>query len=415
MKKRLFIRRPLLAILFALSVPASVHAEIDPLHNIEWLVPAELPVIDGSDATALFRSVLYSMLLSVDYFYAGTAIESLHGLPMIEGRKTIRIRYENMSKDHCDLLFSRMHASGTHNSFMGLIDGVADIIITDRDISLEEQEYADYKKVSLLKKPIAKDALIFISNTGNTVTGLSMDEIRKIYSGQITNWKEVGGADETIVPLVRSKHSALQGKFETAVMAGQALPGWEACDLGESYLPPYYWIRNIGPSIAFTTFFDWKVAVQTESTKAMAVDGIYPDYISIRDETYPLLTEIYAFIRSDAEENSMVYKLFDYLTSFEGQYIVSVSGYKPLTDIQPVAIRAADVAGGVDVTAVGGTVTVTAAAAISRISVADANGITEYDARPAGKSVSLKGLAPGVHILNIDLENGQAVRRKIML
>lgn len=116
-----------------------------------------------------------------------------------------------------------MHASGTHGSFMGLIDGTADIIITDRDISPEEQEYADYKKVSLLKKPIAKDALIFISNTGNTVTGLSMDEIRKIYSGQITNWKEVGGADETIIPLVRSRHSALQGKFETAVMAGQAL------------------------------------------------------------------------------------------------------------------------------------------------------------------------------------------------
>jgi phosphate transport system substrate-binding protein len=353
------------------------------------------------------------MLLSVDYFYAGTAIESLHGLPVTEGRRTVRIRYENMSKDHCDLLFSRMHASGTHGSFMGLIDGTADIIITDRDISLEEHEYVNYKKVSLLKKPIAKDALIFISNTENAVTGLSMDEIRKIYSGQITNWKEVGGADETIIPLVRSKHSALQGKFETAVMAGQALPEWGACDMGESYLPPYYWIRNIGPSIAFTTFFDWDVAVQTKSTKAMAVDGVYPDYISIRDATYPLLTEIYAFIRSDADENSMVYKLFDYLTSFEGQYIVSVSGYRPLTEIQPVAIHAADASGGVDVVAAGNTVT--AAAPIGRISVADANGITEYDARQAGKSISLKGLGPGVHILNIYLEGGHTVRRKIML
>ena len=88
-----------------------------------------------------------------------------------------------------------LQKSNTHGSFINLLDGKVEVIFTARSMSRDEMVYAEEKGVELIEKPIAKDALAFLVNPANTVEDLSTEQIQSIYTGEITNWSEVGGAD----------------------------------------------------------------------------------------------------------------------------------------------------------------------------------------------------------------------------
>jgi phosphate transport system substrate-binding protein len=83
------------------------------------------------------------------------------------------------------------------DAFDNLIDGAADVIFL-MDVSEDQRELAASYGLELKLEPIGFDALVFIVNSRNEVSGLTQDEVRKIYSGQITNWREVGGANASI-------------------------------------------------------------------------------------------------------------------------------------------------------------------------------------------------------------------------
>ena len=82
----------------------------------------------------------------------------------------------------------------------------------------DEKEYADEKGVTLIEKPIARDALAFMVNIKNPIDNLSIEQIQGIYTGDIVNWSEVGGWDCELHPYVRNRNSGSQEKFETMVM-----------------------------------------------------------------------------------------------------------------------------------------------------------------------------------------------------
>ena len=97
--------------------------------------------------------------------------------------------------------------SGTHGAYTNLIEGKCDVIIASRDISRNEKAAAESLGVELETAPLAIDALVFIVNPKNPVKNLTADQIRKIYTGEITNWKEVGGVDHAITPYIRNADS----------------------------------------------------------------------------------------------------------------------------------------------------------------------------------------------------------------
>lgn len=96
---------------------------------------------------------------------------------------------------------------------MNLIDGKVELVIAARAASRDENKYARDNNVALIEKPIAKDALTFMVNNSNPIECLSVEQIRKIYTGDITNWQEVGGEDMLITPYVRNRNSGSQEKI----------------------------------------------------------------------------------------------------------------------------------------------------------------------------------------------------------
>ncbi len=284
------------------------------------------PVIDGSDSTDPLRDLLMCKILGFEYKWERRPFTQD---PQADIKEIIP-EYTCSEADRVYLESTCLKHSNTHQSYINLIDDKVELVIAARSISRDERAYAEEKDVTLIEKPIAKDALTFMVNPSNPVNNLSISQIQGIYTGEITNWKEVGGKDEEIRPYVRNRNSGSQEKFETLVMTGLTIADFPELQVGLTMMSPYYQLEEDKQGIGFSPFYYYSVIVDNGSTKAIGVNGIEMTKENVRNNTYPYTAEVYAAVRSDIDRNSTAYELFEFLTTPEGQSIVNESGYVPL-------------------------------------------------------------------------------------
>lgn len=314
-----------LLIVFVYFLSCNVNDDIEQTPvGIEGISIGNFPIIDGSDSTEPLRTLLMCKLLGFDYQWVRS--------PFVQraGPKRVEPNYTCPQEEWAHLELDCLLRNNTHPSFLKLIDGEVEVIFTARSISRDEAVYAEEKGVELIEKPIAKDALSFLVHPENTVDNLSIAQIQGIYTGDITHWSEVGGPDMAITPYVRNRNSGSQEKFETMVMAGLTIKEFPELQIGKVMMSPYYQLEADESGIAFSPFYYYSVIVDNDSTKAIGVNGIAMTKENVRNNTYPYVTDVYASVRSDIDKSSMGYKLFEYITSEEGQAIVEESGYIPL-------------------------------------------------------------------------------------
>lgn len=276
------------------------------------------PVIDGSDSTEPLRNLLMCRLLGIDCQWKQRL--------QTDATWCVIPQYQTLNDDDKKALQRILKNRNTHGSFISLIDGENDIIITARDISRDEQKYADEKGVALLSRPVAKDAFVFIVNPKNPVRNLSIEQIQKIYTGEIRNWKEVGGNDATINPYVRNPNSGSQEKMETIVMDGLTMIDWPEM-VGYVMLAPYFQLENDENGIAYTPFYYYDTIVNDDRTQVIGVNGIIPNKQTIEDCSYPYVTFVMSSVRADIDKSSTAYQLFYQLASGQHNDIVKESGY----------------------------------------------------------------------------------------
>lgn len=284
------------------------------------------PVLDGSDSTSPLRYILMCKLLGFDYeWQASPFIQNPDEAP-----KQVVPIFTCSEDERRELMAKRLLNSNTHKSFMNLIDDKVEVIITARSISRDEKAYADEQGVTLIEKPIARDALAFMVNLKNPVNNLSIEQIQGIYTGEIVNWSEVGGLDCMMKPYVRNRNSGSQEKFETMVMVGLTIKDFPEIQIGSTMMAPYYQLEQDTAGIAFTPFYYYKVMVGSGSTKAIGVNGVAMTKENIKNDSYPYTSNVYTAVRSDIDKSSVAYRLFEFLTTEEGQAIVDESGYVSL-------------------------------------------------------------------------------------
>jgi len=224
----------------------------------------------------------------------------------------------------------------TQNAIINLIDSQTDLIIVARKMSADEKEYANDAGVSLIETPIALDALDFIVNAQNSVKSLSVEQIQNIYLGNITNWTEVGGANEEIIPFIRNANSGSQEMMNEIVMNNTSMPDWTVSYADEvtlgSMIMVYSELMANKNGICFTPHYYKEYMVtgtNLNNIKTLAINGIAPDKNSIKNKTYPFVANVYVSIRSDTDPNSMTYKLYEWLQSKSGKMVIEESGYVP--------------------------------------------------------------------------------------
>lgn len=276
------------------------------------------PIMDGSDSTEPLRSLLMCRLLGVECEWRQRlATNATWG---------VIPQYQTLSNEDNVALQRILQNRNTHGSFVSLIDGENDIIITARGISRDEQTYANEKGVSLLSHPVAKDAFVFIVNPKNPVRNLTIEQIQKIYTGEIRNWKDVGGNDATINPYIRNANSGSQEKMETIVMKGLKMIDWPEM-VGYVMLSPYFQLEQDENGIAYTPFYYYDTIVNDDRTQVIGVNGVTPAKKTIENNSYPYVTEVMASVRADVDKGSTAYQLFYRLATGQHNDIVKESGY----------------------------------------------------------------------------------------
>lgn len=407
MKKNIYLHIVSLFLLFSTSCSGDDTNNVSPV--LEGMSPENFPVLDGSDSTEPLRDILMCRIFGFQYKWERYS-------PFLQdptrAKQEVRPVYA-CSDSQRALIEKKMQMSNTHQSYMNLIDGKVELVIAARAASRDENKYARDNNVALIEKPIAKDALTFMVNNSNSIESLSVEQIRKIYTGDIANWQEVGGEDMLITPYVRNRNSGSQEKFETMVMDGLEIKKFPEWHMGTTMETPYFQIENDRSGIAFTPYYYYSVIVGYGSTKAIGIEGVGMTKENIYNDTYPYVTNIYASIRADIDKSSTAYKIFEFLTSDKGQSVVEESGYIPLHK-SSTGISKQTNDGKIEVSYLHGNIAVKCDECLQKIQVFDLNGTKVFSKSVNDKFIKIHHHLSGVFVISLFFDNGSSYIKKII-
>ncbi len=204
--------------------------------------------------------------------------------------------------------------------------GAVDLILATEP-SDEELEQAKQAGITLVKEPICYDAFVFITHKDNPVESLTVEQIRDIYSGNITNWKEVGGKDERIRAFQREANSGSQTAMENLVMGGSGMIDPITVKIVEGMgdlVDAVAEYENETASLGYTYRYYIDNLYKNDNIKTIAVEGVAPTDDNIRNESYPFTTNYYGVY---AKERPTGKAFLDWILSEEGQTCVKQAGY----------------------------------------------------------------------------------------
>jgi len=199
--------------------------------------------------------------------------------------------------------------------------------------SEDEYAMAEKENITLEAEPVALDGFVFITHKDNPVDSLTVEQIQDIYSGKITNWKDVGGKDEKIRAFQRTKNSGSQTAMEELVMKGKKLADPPIAFVSEGMgdlVDAVAEYENETAAIGYTYYYYLNNLYKNPDIKVLNIDGISPENENLVSKKYPFSTAYYAVMSSSEPEGSVYRKLRDYLLSDEGQEIIRLAGYCPV-------------------------------------------------------------------------------------
>ena len=191
---------------------------------------------------------------------------------------------------------------------------------------------AKSRGIALTINPVCYDSFVFITHIDNAIDSLTVEQIRGIYSGQITNWSEVGGANEEITAFQREAGSGSQTAMEEMVMDGiemmSAPSGWYVYGMGRlvEFIAEY---QNAPGSIGYTFKYYVDRLYTNPNIKILMVNGIEPNDDNVRNKTYPFVAPYNGVIRSEDADNTGG-RFLKWMLSEEGQKAVAQAGYVPV-------------------------------------------------------------------------------------
>lgn len=194
--------------------------------------------------------------------------------------------------------------------------------------SEEQIDFARENNTEFVYTEIAKEAFVFFVHKDNPVENLTQEQVKKIYSGEITNWKEVGGNDEDIVAFQRNEGSGSQSRLkrfmaDTPIMEA---PTEQVNDFMVGIIDKVSDYKNKTNSIGFSFRYYMEGIIKNSNVKILKIDGIEPNIENIREEKYPITGSLYAVTYKD-NNNENVQKLLEWILSKEGQEIIEKTGY----------------------------------------------------------------------------------------
>ncbi len=263
---------------------------------------SDLPVMDG--ATALFP--IYSAFAKAVY-----PKDKIDNIVSSDGNNYLK-------------------CNKTAAAYENIVDGSADIIFVAAP-SEEQKKYAEEKGVELVYTPIGKEAFVFFVNSRNPLEDISVDNIKNIYSGDITLWEQLdvqglgeilayqrpegSGSQSALIRLMDGKYLKPAPKTNVMVTMGGII------ETTADY-------KNHKNAIGYSFRFYADEMVNNNQIKLLKINGIYPNTDNIENGSYPISSEFYAVTRKDMSDNTGL--LLEWILGEQGQSIIEKTGYTPL-------------------------------------------------------------------------------------
>ena len=191
------------------------------------------------------------------------------------------------------------------------------------DIGLSSRALKDDEKAAGLKETIvALDGIAIIVNPQNPVKDLSLEQIAKIYTGEITNWKDVGGEDAEIVRIGREAGSGTRDGFESITKTK------DACQYRQELTSTGDVITTVSQNPNAIGYAS--LAAIKDSVKALTVNGVAPTEATVKDGTYLVQRPFVLVTKEGAALSETAQKFFDFATSADAASIISAAGAVPV-------------------------------------------------------------------------------------
>lgn len=224
---------------------------------------------------------------------------------------------------------SQVMVNQTQGAYSHLIAGRVDAIFAAGP-SAGQLQAAEEEGVEFQMTPIGREAFVFFTHAKNPVENVTLEEIQGIYSGEITNWSELGGEDDEIRAFQRPVDSGSQTML-IKIMGGVPVMEAPAEDIqtgmgGIIHEVSEY--KNHKNAIGYTFRFYGQEMVGNDQIKYLAIDGVKPTKETIADGSYPFGAEFYIITKQNRRTETQ--KLVDWFTSEQGQRLVEHAGYVPL-------------------------------------------------------------------------------------
>ncbi len=286
-----------------------------------------MPILDGAEACyPLYAAVAKAIYKDID------KIEQ-DALELTSNEEYEEMRWEFGR----DFLWDWEYSNGRVVSFTNTVDGYDRLIRGSVDLLFGARPSENMKQTAMNSHeqiesiPIGREAFVFFVEEDNPVDNLTSEQVRKIYSGEITNWNEVGGKNQDIVAFQRPEESGSQVMMkhfmgEVPLMEADTFTVVNAMGGVIEEVKQY---NNERGAIGYTFQYFLTGLQQEKGVKMLSIDGIYPSVENIKNGSYPALVSLVC-AKLKSNDNPNVNKVVDFLLSNQGQELVEKTGYGPL-------------------------------------------------------------------------------------
>ena len=268
--------------------------------------------------TCLFAVVMAAALVSCGNGGDASSDGSLSGSVSTDGstsmESVIGALGEALTKTNPNVKFT-YNPTGSSSGITAVLEGRCDIGLSSRALK-------DDEKASLTETTLALDGIAIIVNNNNTVSDLTLEQISKIYTGEITNWNQVGGKDGEIVLIGREAGSGTRDGFESITETE------DKCKYRQELTSTGDVITTVSQNPNAIGYAS--LSAVSDKIKAITVGGVAATEETVKNGTYVVQRPFVLVTKTGAELSEAAQAFFDYITSSDASSIISQQGAVPV-------------------------------------------------------------------------------------
>lgn len=286
------------------------------------------------------RRILSIILLALSFvsLYSSQAYAAKNtGSLQVKGSDTMVNLVQAWAEEYMKLhpeLFVAVTGGGSGTGIAAMINGTCDLAASSREMKKQEIELAAKKGVTATEHKVALDGLAVVVNPANPVSQLTIQQLADIFTGKISNWKDVGGSDAKIVVLSREVNSGTHVYFKEHVLRHNDSKSTEEFAPEALLLPSSQAIADeVAHNSAAIGYYGMGYISDKQKAVLVAADAAStfeaPTLENVMSGKYPISRPLYLY--SDGGKNEEAAKFLEFILSQEGQSVVSKHDFVPLT------------------------------------------------------------------------------------